>query len=179
MYTEGLSSFLELLKERPLFTSKSPIFSTLSLALPTMALAGVRCVLSSILHEMIYKLLLKIRSDKKMEAKQHLFGVVDIDRLCAGVASSFVTDMCTYPLETMLVRANIQGFPVLLDDVEGSSAPFLLSTNYRGWRDMFLTIRTMEGRWGFFKGFSAMLLHYFFEGMILFGLHRWSTQNVT
>ena len=98
--------------------------------------------------------------------------MVDVDLLCASVTGAFVADVVTYPVETALLRAHIQGFPVLLDDVEASLSPVLLTTGYKGWRDMYWTVHTMEGRFGFYKGFSAMLLQYLVQGLVLAGLHR-------
>lgn len=174
VYRAGLSSILELAWERPWFAGKGAIFSSLSLALPTVLVAAVRCVVSSAIQEVTYSVLQKVRRAHSADTAggAEVFGVVDVDRLCASVAGAFVADVVTYPVETALLRAHIQGFPVLLDDVEASLSPVLLTTGYKSWRDMYWTVHTMEGRLGFYKGFSAMLLQYLVQGVVLVGLHR-------
>ena len=153
------------------------IFSTLSLVLPTIFLCFVRSVISSIAQDIVYKILQQRRQNLNASDRAELL-TVDIDNLCASVAGSCLADVVTYPLETALVRAHVQGFPVLLDDVESGQGPVLLPLSYKGWYDMMFTVRTMEGKWGFYKGFSAMVLQYLVQGFILLGLHRWSTKSV-
>ena len=174
VYRAGVSSILELAWERPWFAGKGALFSTLSLALPTVLVAGVRCVVSSAVQQTTYSVLQKLRSDRRAATagSTELLGVVDVDRLCASVVGGFVADVVTYPVETALLRAHIQGFPVLLDDVEAGLSPVLLTTGYKSWRDMYWTVHTMEGQWGFYKGFSAMLLQYLVQGLVLVGLYR-------
>lgn len=175
VYRTGFSSILELAWERPWFAGKGTVFSSLSLALPTVVVAAVRCVVSSAIQEVTYGVLQRMRKDRSADSDsstEEVFGLVDADRLCASMTGAFVADVVTYPMETALLRAHIQGFPVLLDDVEAGLSPVLLTTGYRSWRDLYLTVNTMEGRLGFYKGFSAMLLQYLVQGLVLVGLHR-------
>ena len=174
VYRTGFSSILELAWERPWFAGKGAVFSSLSLALPTVVVAAVRCVVSSAIQEITYGVLQRVRRDRSADSDSstEVFGLVDADRLCASVTGAFVADVVTYPMETALLRAHVQGFPVLLDDVEAGLSPVLLTTGYRSWRDLYSTVHTMEGRLGFYKGFSAMLLQYLVQGLVLVGLHR-------
>jgi hypothetical protein len=177
IYSGGVSTIPELVFERPLWQGQGSVFSTLSLVIPTVFLCFVRSVTSTIAQDIIYKMLQQHRQNANATERAE-FLTLDIDGLCAGVAGSFLADVVTYPLETALVRAHMQGFPVLMDDIEHGQSPLLLPLSYKGWYDLLRTVRTMEGRWGFYKGFSAMLSQYLVQGFILLGLHRWSYKVV-
>ena len=86
--------------------------------------------------------------------------------------SSLLTDAILYPLITVLVRLYCQGMPVLVDNVQTGTDVVFISTYYSGFVDSVFGIWDTEGPWGFYKGFSSLLLQYIVHGGLLLILWR-------
>ncbi len=81
--------------------------------------------------------------------------------------SSFITSMTLYPLQTILVRLYCQGMPALVDNVRSGTDSVYISSYYKGFVDCTTGIWESEGFFGFFRGFSSLLLQYTIYGLIL------------
>ena len=86
--------------------------------------------------------------------------------------SSFLSETVLYPLETILARMTCQGMPVLVDNIQTGLDVTFVTTFYRGFTDCIMVIWESEGVFGFFRGYSALLLRYLLHGGILFVLWR-------
>jgi len=86
--------------------------------------------------------------------------------------SSFMTTMTLYPLQTVLVRLYCQGMPALVDNVQTGTDTVFISSYYKGFMDCVTGIWDTEGIFGFFKGFSALLVQYTVYGLVLLLLWR-------
>ena len=86
--------------------------------------------------------------------------------------SSLLGDVVLYPLKTVLVRLYCQGMPVLVDNVQTGTDVVFISTYYSGFIDSVYGIWDTEGPWGFYKGFSSLLLRYLVHGTLLLVLWR-------
>ena len=86
--------------------------------------------------------------------------------------SSFIGDVLLYPLQTVLVRLYCQGMPVLVDNIQTGTDVVFISTYYSGFVDSVYGIWDTEGPWGFYKGFSSLLLRYVVHGTLLLVLWR-------
>ena len=83
-----------------------------------------------------------------------------------------MSDCVLYPLETVLVRLYCQGMPVLVDNVQTGRDVMFISTYYTGVVNCVTEIWGAEGVWGFYKGFSSLLLRYAVHGVVLVVLWR-------
>ncbi len=97
---------------------------------------------------------------------------VAMNYLWNSYISSFVTEMLLYPLETVLVRLYCQGMPGLVDNVQTGTDVMFISTYYSGVLDCIQEVWNAEGLWGFYKGFSSLLLRYAVHGALLVLLWR-------
>ncbi len=97
---------------------------------------------------------------------------VAMNYLWNSYVSSFVTETFLYPLETILVRLYCQGMPGLVDNVQTGSDVMFISTYYSGVLDCIREVWNAEGLWGFYKGFSSLLLRYAVHGALLVLLWR-------
>ena len=62
--------------------------------------------------------------------------------------------------------------PVLVDNVQTGTDVVFISTYYSGFMDSVFGIWDTEGPWGFYKGFSSLLLRYLVHGTVLLVLWR-------
>ena len=62
--------------------------------------------------------------------------------------------------------------PVLVDNVQTGLDISFVTTFYRGFWDCVNVIWESEGPFGFFRGYSALLLRYLLHGSLLFLLWR-------
>jgi hypothetical protein len=85
---------------------------------------------------------------------------------------SFLSETVLYPLETVVARMTCQGMPVLVDNVQTGLDISFVTTFYRGFGDCVAVIWESEGVFGFFRGYSALLLRYLLHGGLLFLLWR-------
>ena len=85
---------------------------------------------------------------------------------------SFLSETVLYPLETVVARLTCQGMPVLVDNVQTGLDISFVTTFYRGFGDCVNVIWESEGLFGFFRGYSALLLRYLLHGGLLFLLWR-------
>ena len=97
---------------------------------------------------------------------------VTMRALWTSYLGSLMVDVLLYPLETVMVRLYCQGMPVLVDNIQTGSDVAFIMTYYRGFFDCIMGIWDTEGLWGFYKGFSALLLRYTVYGVILMVLWR-------
>ncbi len=97
---------------------------------------------------------------------------VALNSLWSSYLSSFVSESVLYPLETVLVRLYCQGMPGLVDNVQSGSDVMFISTYYSGVLNCVREIWGAEGLWGFYKGFSSLLLRYAVHGALLVLLWR-------
>ncbi len=97
---------------------------------------------------------------------------VAMNSLWRSYLSSFVSESILYPLETVLVRLYCQGMPGLVDNVQSGTDVMFISTYYDGVLNCVREIWGAEGLWGFYKGFSSLLLRYAFHGALLVLLWR-------
>ena len=86
--------------------------------------------------------------------------------------SSFLSETVLYPLETVVARMTCQGMPVLVDNIQTGLDISFVTTFYRGFTDCVVVIWESEGVFGFFRGYSALLLRYLLHGSLLFLLWR-------
>ena len=86
--------------------------------------------------------------------------------------SALLSEVLLYPLKTVLVRLYCQGMPILVDDVQTGVDIVFISTYYSGFADSVFGIWDTEGPWGFYKGFSSLLLQYIVHGGFLLILWR-------
>ena len=92
--------------------------------------------------------------------------------LWVAYCSSLIGDVLLYPLRTVMVRLYCQGMPVLVDNIQTGSDVVFISTYYSGFVDSVYGIWDTEGPWGFYKGFSSLLLRYIVHGSLLLVLWR-------
>ena len=85
---------------------------------------------------------------------------------------SFLSETVLYPLETVVARMTCQGMPVLVDNVQTGLDVSFVTTFYRGFTDCVTVIWESEGVFGFFRGYSTLLLRYLLHGGLLFLLWR-------
>lgn len=95
-----------------------------------------------------------------------------VRELWVAYTASFLTEAVLYPLETVIVRLHCQGMPVLVDDVRTGLDIAFIRTYCRGFVDCISGILDSEGPWGFYKGFSSLLLRYALHGLLLVLLWR-------
>jgi len=81
--------------------------------------------------------------------------------------SALITDVITYPLETVLLRIHLQGTRTIIDDMDKGLGVVPLCTNYDGVNDCVMDIVQYEGVGGLYKGFGALLLQYFVQFCIV------------
>ena len=93
-------------------------------------------------------------------------------KLCSTVVSSFLVDLLLYPLQTVLIRLHCQGLPILVENMETGSGVQFVTTFYSGPLDCISGVWEAEGVVGFYKGFSALLLQYAVQGVLLVLLWR-------
>ena len=86
--------------------------------------------------------------------------------------SSFLTITTLYPLQTILVRLYCQGMPALVDNVQTGTDTVFISSYYKGFVDCVTGVWDSEGIFGFFKGFSSLLVQYTLYGLMLLLLWR-------
>lgn len=85
---------------------------------------------------------------------------------------SFLSETVLYPLETVMARLVCQGMPVLVDNVQNGVDISFVTTFYRGFVDCVLVIWESEGVFGFFRGYSSLILRYLIHGSLLLLLWR-------
>jgi len=85
---------------------------------------------------------------------------------------SFLSETVLYPLETVMARLVCQGMPVLVDNIQNGTDISFVTTFYRGFVDCVLVIWESEGVFGFFRGYSSLLLRYLIHGSLLLLLWR-------
>lgn len=166
VYSGGL---LEVTRERNVFTmDKNNQLPFLYLAGPTILHGfAVDCV-SQLAMRLIHKSArLTHRTGESSDALGAAMG-----RLWTAYLGSFLADTVLYPLETVIIRLYCQGMPVLVDNVQTGLDIAFITTYYRGFVDCLGGIWDSEGPWGFYKGFSSLLLRYAVHGAILLLLWR-------
>ena len=166
MYTGGL---LEVVRERNIFTvDKSNCLPFLYLAAPTILHGFAVDYVSQLAVRLIHKsLLVPHRTGESYDALS-----VAMRQLWTAYLGSFLADTVLYPLETVVIRLYCQGMPVLVDNVQTGLDIAFITTYYRGFADCVGGIWDSEGPWGFYKGFSSLLLRYAVHGAILLLLWR-------
>lgn len=87
--------------------------------------------------------------------------------LMSNLLSSVITDILTYPLETIVLRLHLQGTRCIIDDTDKGIGVVPLCTNYDDMFDCFDTILREEGASGFYKGFGALILQYTVQFIIV------------
>ena len=92
--------------------------------------------------------------------------------LWVAYLGSFLSETVLYPLETVMTRMTCQGMPVLVDNIQTGLDISFVTTFYRGFTDCVSIIWESEGVFGFFRGYSALLLRYLLHGGLLFLLWR-------
>ena len=162
VYTNGP---LEIIRDRPLLLVGK------SQCLPFLYLMG-----PTILHRLALEWLSLLTSTFVQRSLPHRTNhdalSVAMRALWTSYLSSLMADAVLYPLETILVRLYCQGMPVLVDNVENGADVAFITTFYRGFFDCITGIWDSEGLWGFYRGFSALLLRYAVYGTVLFLLWR-------
>jgi len=81
--------------------------------------------------------------------------------------STLITDVITYPLETVVLRIHLQGTRTIIDDTDKGIGVVPLCTNYDGMSDCFDSIIRAEGVGGLYKGFGALLVQYVVQFIIV------------
>ena len=98
-------------------------------------------------------------------------GVV-VRGLWVAYFSSFLSETLLYPVETVMTRLVYQGMPVLVDDVQTGLNIRLVTSFYRGFVSCVTGIWEAEGVFGFFRGYSSLLVRYIIHGSVLLVLWR-------
>ncbi|XP_019853220.1 PREDICTED: solute carrier family 25 member 46-like isoform X3 [Amphimedon queenslandica] len=176
-YQPDYYGFREFTLERPLLISNDPSkrLSFLQLVVPTV----VTSVFCDILREQVLKLVTQFPPLKRVQSSKshHLSPRSLLKQLWASYISSFVVDMVTYPLRTIVLRLHLQGLPVLVENVETGISVNFVTTFYTGPIDCAQGIWEAEGFTGFYKGFSSVLLQYSLYGLFLVivwrGIQQW------
>ncbi len=162
VYTRGI---LEVITDRPiLYVDSNHRLPFLHLAAPTI-FHGFTIDLISLLSQ---KLLEKVLPNRT--ANDALS--VAMRGLWTAYLGSLLADITLYPLHTVVVRLYCQGMPVLVDNVQTGVDIAFITTYYRGFLDCVGGIWDTEGVWGFYKGFSALLIRYAVHGLVLLLLWR-------
>ena len=166
VYTGGV---LEVIRERNIFTmDKSNQLPFLYLAGPTVLHGFAVDYVSQLAQRLIHKSVrLPHRTGEHRDALSVAMG-----RLWTAYLGSLLADTVLYPLETVIIRLYCQGMPVLVDNVQTGLDIAFITTYYRGFVDCLSGIWDSEGPWGFYKGFSSLLLRYAVHGAILLLLWR-------
>jgi len=81
--------------------------------------------------------------------------------------STLITDIVTFPLETVILRLHLQGTRTIIDDTDKGIGVVPLCTNYEGLSDCIESIVRVEGVPGLYKGFGALVLQYFVQFVIV------------
>ena len=162
VYTNGP---LEIIRDRPLLLVGK------NQCLPFLYLIG-----PTILHRLALEWLSYVTSTFVRRSLPHRTNhdalSVAMRALWTSYLSSLMADTVLYPLETVMVRLYCQGMPVLVDNVDNGADVIFITTFYRGFFDAITGIWDSEGLWGFYRGFSALLLRYAVYGTVLFLLWR-------
>jgi len=87
--------------------------------------------------------------------------------LMSNLLSSLITDILTYPLETVVLRLHLQGTRTIIDDTDKGIGVVPLCTNYDDMFDCFDTVVREEGASGLYKGFGALIIQYTLQFIIV------------
>ena len=157
---------MEVLRDRPLTAADS------SHRIPYLFLIGPT-IFHGFLVDLIFSLDQRLISRllPRRTRPDDTLGVV-VHGLWAAYFSSFLSESLLYPVETVMTRLVYQGMPVLVDDVQTGLNVRLVASFYRGFVSCVTGIWEAEGVFGFFRGYSSLLLRYFLHGGILLVLWR-------
>ena len=162
VYSGGL---LEVITDRPLlYVDKNSRLPYLHLVGPTILHGFTVELVSRVTRRLVHKCL-PHRTDRDVLS-------VTVRSLWTAYLGSFLADVILFPLETVVVRLYCQGMPVLVDNIQTGLDIAFIRTYYRGLVDCIGGIWESEGVWGFYKGFSALLLRYALHGALLLVLWR-------
>lgn len=107
----------------------------------------------------------RLNIDDKVD--EHNMRKIYYAQLMTTWLSTLVTDIVTYPLETVLLRLHLQGTRTIIDDTDNGFSVVPLCTNYDGFSDCVQCIVQVDGVGGLYKGFGALLLQYFVQLVIV------------
>ena len=163
MYSGGL---LEVIRDRPLVSvDNHHRLPYLYLAAPAILRGFATEITLYYCHEFISRLLHNPPNPSDTLA-------VVMRGLWVAYFGSFLSETVLYPLETVVARMTCQGMPVLVDNIQTGLDITFVTTFYRGFTDCISVIWESEGVFGFFRGYSALLLRYLLHGGLLFLLWR-------
>lgn len=139
--------------------------SFLHLLLPTV-MTNICC---DILTQQVLRLVTQFPILRRAQSSQshHLSPRSLLRQLWASYISSFIVDIVTYPLRTIVLRLHMQGLPILVENVETGIGVNYVTTYYTGPIDCTQSIWEVEGLTGFYKGLSSIVLQYLLYGLFL------------
>jgi len=82
--------------------------------------------------------------------------------------SSLLTDLITYPIETIMAQMLSQGLPMLVDNVNDGDEVIYLSSNCVGLTDYFKSAWNTHELSGLYRGLSNLLLQYGLQALLLY-----------
>ncbi|XP_077989272.1 mitochondrial outer membrane protein SLC25A46-like [Glandiceps talaboti] len=137
-----------------------------TLVVPTVLHGLLHYVLSSIVQQIVLVVLnykykqsiAAVKADEPPPPKSMVEAYYP--QLIASFMGHLAADVVLYPLETALHRLHIQGTRTIIDNTDFGTEVVPIDTQYEGLQDTFDSIRSLEGRMGFFKGFGALVLQY-------------------
>ncbi|XP_011339281.1 solute carrier family 25 member 46 isoform X2 [Ooceraea biroi] len=83
------------------------------------------------------------------------------------IISICAADVAFYPIETVIHRLHLQGTRTIIDNLDTGGSVTPLLTGYNSAIDCYRTIISMEGPYGLYKGFGAVILQYAMHFMVL------------
>lgn len=152
--------------QRPVLSSSEDKVSMISVLVPMVALSVAQELLQPVIHHSVKYvqsrwLITYTSSDKDL-----------ITTVTSGLWiwywSSLLTDLITYPIETVMAQMLTQGLPMLVDNVTDGNKVVFLSSNCMGLTDYFKGMWSTHGLSGLYRGLSSLLLQYGLQALSLY-----------
>ncbi|XP_065911508.1 mitochondrial outer membrane protein SLC25A46-like isoform X1 [Dysidea avara] len=166
IYTGGLSGAWELFMQRPMLSSSEDKVSMISVLVPMVALSVAQELLQPVIQHSVKYVQSRWLTTTTSNEKDLVTTVTT--RLWIWYWSSLITDLITYPIETVIAQMLSQGLPMLVDNVNDGNEVIYLSTNCVGLTDYFKSVWSTHGLSGLYRGLSSLLLQYGLQTLLLY-----------
>lgn len=140
------------------------------LIFPTVLHGVLHYIISAIIQKLILFFLRRKASHQcPADASSSIQTVLDayFPELFAAFVANLCADVIVYPLETVLHRLHIQGTRTIIDNTDHGYEVLPINTQYEGMKDCINVIKKVEGIFGFYKGFGAVLVQYTLHAAVL------------
>ena len=152
--------------QRPVLSSSEDKVSMISVLVPMVALSVAQELLQPVIQHSVKYIQSRWLTTTPSNDKDLVTKVTT--GLWVWYWSSLLTDLITYPIETITAQMLSQGLPMLVDNVNDGNEVIYLSSNCLGLTDYFRSAWSTHGLSGLYRGLSNLLLQYGLQALLLF-----------